>query len=530
MAGGIPDDAFKPIEGDDKKHASALRKQNKAERKQRDAGLRQLGLEGAPAADYGYLSDSMQLLASAPDDSLDDVRQKEAFYAELAQDDEYIKARLLADAWCAAFVWDKRPHPKSLPDGSVSTRPQNEGGTSTHASSPSLLMGEGAGGWGLPLTDLLYRHLERNPQAENLQTVRKKVVELTDRYGFFHWHVAFPDVFQVPDDLTGKSPSIAMGGDLEGGSAGWHGGFDVVLGNPPWERIKIQEKEWFAQRDPAIAGARIAAARRRMIAALTDSEPALLQAFAADKRKAEGESHFIRMSGRFPLCGRGDVNTYTVFAETNRMLIGGSGRVGMICPSGIATDSTTQYFFQDLVRMSSLVSLYDFENKEGLFPDVAPSMKFCLITMAGYNSSIGSTIFVFFATNTSQLEEDDRQVTLSASDVRLLNPNTMNCPIFQHKRDSEITLAIYRRIPILLLEGPHRNSWKYHFSVCLTCQTILRNSVRHGIYQIKALNSVTTTSYVAMNDTCHFMSPSCSTNTIIDTTLSLMFQRLQYSM
>ena len=75
----------------------------------------------------------MQLLASAPDDSLDDVRQKEEFYAELAQDDEYIKARLLADAWCAAFVWAKRQDTD------------------------------------LPLTDLLYRHLERDPQAENLQ-------------------------------------------------------------------------------------------------------------------------------------------------------------------------------------------------------------------------------------------------------------------------------------------------------------------------------------------------------------------------
>ena len=74
MADGIPDDAFKPIEGDYKKHASALRKQNKNERKQRDADVRQLGLEQAQAADYGYLSDSMQLLASASDDSLDDVR------------------------------------------------------------------------------------------------------------------------------------------------------------------------------------------------------------------------------------------------------------------------------------------------------------------------------------------------------------------------------------------------------------------------------------------------------------------------
>ena len=160
MAAGIPDDAFKPIEGDDKTVVSALRKQNKTERKQRDAGVRQLGLEQAPAADYGYLSDSMQLLASAPDDNLDDVRQKEEFYAALANDSEYIKARLLADSWCAAFVFERRQSDE------------------------------------LPLTDLIYRHLERDPQAQNLRTLREKVVALTDRYGFFHWHVAFPDVFR----------------------------------------------------------------------------------------------------------------------------------------------------------------------------------------------------------------------------------------------------------------------------------------------------------------------------------------------
>ena len=447
MQEGIPNDAFEPIEGDDKKQASALRKQNKNERKQRDAGLRQLGLEQAPAADYGYLSDSMQMLASAPDESLDDVRQKEAFYAELARDDEYIKARLLADAWCSAFVWQKRPHPKSLPDGSVSTRPQNEGGASTPASSPSLLMGEGAGGWELPLTDLLYRHLERDPQAENLQTVRKKVVELTDRYGFFHWHVAFSDVFQVPDDLE-----LA-----ENEAAGWNGGFDVVLGNPPWERIKIQEKEWFAQRDPAIAGARNAAERRRMIAALADTEPILLQAFAADKREAEGKSHFTRKSGRFPLCGRGDVNTYTVFAETARNLLNCGGRVGIILPTGIVTDDTTKFFLQDLMKTSSIVSLYDFENRKRVFPAVEGNIKFCLLTM----TNVPHTDITFGAQldEVSLLQDRRRQYTLSVEDIRAINPNTMNCPMFVSDHDASIVKYIHHTIPIAFREYDKCSPW-----------------------------------------------------------------------
>ena len=54
----------------------------------------------------------------------------------------------------------------------------------------------------------------------------------------------------------------------ENEQAGWSGGFDVVLGNPPWERIKLQEKEWFASRRPDIANAGNATQRRRMISAL----------------------------------------------------------------------------------------------------------------------------------------------------------------------------------------------------------------------------------------------------------------------
>jgi hypothetical protein len=73
-------------------------------------------------------------------------------------------------------------------------------------------------------------------------------------------------------------------------------------------------------------------------------------------------------SGRYPLCGRGDVNTYSIFAETMRAIVSARGRIGCIVPSGIATDDTTKFFFQDLMETGSLVSLFDFENREGLFP------------------------------------------------------------------------------------------------------------------------------------------------------------------
>src|SRR6201993_2112488 len=95
------------------------------------------------------------------------------------------------------------------------------------------------------------------------------------------------------------------------------GGFDVVLGNPPWERIKLQEQEFFAAREPEIVEAPNAAARSRLLKALKDAaagtrDRALYKEFEAAKRIAEATSVFARLPGdergRFPLSGRGDVN------------------------------------------------------------------------------------------------------------------------------------------------------------------------------------------------------------------------------
>jgi len=126
MAEGIPNEAFKAIKGDDKTTASALCKQNRGELKQRKADVRQMGLEQAPAADYRFLSSTVSDLAKSADDNLSDFQAKEELYAELANSPEYMIARLLADAWCAAFVWEKsRPYSPPSP-GPFPTRREGE--------------------------------------------------------------------------------------------------------------------------------------------------------------------------------------------------------------------------------------------------------------------------------------------------------------------------------------------------------------------------------------------------------------------
>ena len=115
----------------------------------------------------------------------------------------------------------------------------------------------------------------------------------------------------------------------------------------------------------------------RLIAKLKDAEPgtrerALYDEFEAARRSAEAASSFARVpgdeGGRFALTGRGDVNTYALFAELFANLVSSRGRAGVIVPTGIATDATTAPFFAALIEGKRLAKLIDFENRKRIFP------------------------------------------------------------------------------------------------------------------------------------------------------------------
>jgi hypothetical protein len=419
LAKGIPDEAFTPIEGDDKEICNRFKKVNKEEKK----GYRRLfAATTEPWERLGDLAASMAHLDVSPDDSIEAIREKERIYEAMVRSGGYLEGQFWADAWCAAFVWKK-------------TREFN-----------------------YPITEEVFRRIEHNPHTVD-PWMRDEIQRLAKQYQFFHWHLAFPDVFRVPP------PEQVP----ENEQAGWSGGFDVVLGNPPWERVKLQEKEWFAERSPEIANAPNAAARKRLIEALRADDPYLHSQFLDDSRKAEGESHLMRDSGRYPLCGRGDINVYTIFAEGMRNLLSPMGRVGCVLPTGIATDDTTKFFFQDVAEKKSLASLYSFENEEFVFPNVHHATRFCLFTIgSGVKPIVGAAEFVFFARQVDHLRESERHFTLSVEDITLLNPNTRTCPIFRSSHDAELTKAVYRRAPVLIREAQHHrpeeNPWGISFS------------------------------------------------------------------
>ena len=243
------------------------------------------------------------------------------------------------------------------------------------------------------------------------------------------------------------------------------GGFDCVIGNPPWERMKVQEREFFDVARPDIAAAVNAATRRKLTDKLEKDDPELFERYEAVKGAAERTLDYVRGSGRFEMTGKGDINTYSCFAELAYNIVSQKGRVGILTPTGIATDHTTRRFFAALVENKSLIGLYDFENRKKIFPDVDGRFKFCVLLFGGKGVKKKSADFVFFAHRMEDLADRQRHIKLTAEDFGRLNPNTRTCPIFRSRRDGEITKGIYKRVPVLVDKGRKEggNPWGIRF-------------------------------------------------------------------
>ncbi|MES2434124.1 MAG: N-6 DNA methylase [Pseudomonadota bacterium] len=401
---GIPDAAYKPLAGDDKATAKYYATANRTAKSGQGSfdftgGKSRLPAMRPLAADYtGF--------RALTEDSLDAIDAKSLRFASLRQGQTFHKYEMACDLYTAAFLLPKT-------QGEPTSR----------------------GARMVPTSEDVWQALDNGQVWGPL--IGRATIARTARA--LHWPLEFPDVFAK-------------------------GGFDVVLGNPPWERIKLQEQEFFAARAPAIANAANKAARERAITALRDAaegtpDRALFTEFQTAKRVAEATSEFVRTpaedGGRFPLTGRGDVNTYALFAEHFSRLTGPKGRAGVIVPTGIATDATTAPFFAALVANKRLSQLVDFENRAGLFPAVDSRMKFALLTL-GHNE--GTARFAFFLTDPSQLAEPERNFTLTPAQIAKLNPNTKTAPVFRSRMDAELTARIYDAAPVLVKDEQPKES------------------------------------------------------------------------
>jgi hypothetical protein len=257
----------------------------------RDAGpLPLFDLDGADAAVSATVGPRLSL-ACDPGDTIEQVRAKERLWLSLQQGEAPLTSwKAVSDLWCAEWFREKRS--------------------------------TGKGGTFNALVDELLERPAMLPRHVTSPLLREAAV-IAERERFFHWRLEFPEVFHD----TGGQPLAAPG-------------FDVVIGNPPWEMLR-------------------------------------------GERGASGDSaavtSFARGSGIYAWQGDGHANLYQLFLERAIALTRVGGRVALVLPSGLAIDHGCAPLRRALLDRTDIDTFISIENRDGLFP-IHRGLKFLLVT------------------------------------------------------------------------------------------------------------------------------------------------------
>ena len=294
-----------------------------------------------------------------PDDSLDQVRGKERTLAALESDDGPLaRWREAADLWCAAW----------LDEGIARDRRT----------------------FGALLDHVLRRGSALPPHTPEPLLAHARDVARSARV--FNWTMEFPEVFYGEDGVE-KDAS----------------GFDVVLGNPPWDVLHATEGR--------------------------DSERCL--------------TTYARGSGQYGLQGDGHANLYQLFFERSLRLLKPGGRCALILPSGFATDQGSGRLRRHLLERTSVDTFTIIDNRDGIFP-IHRSLKFLLLT---FNNS-GKTTTVPWRSGVRSAESldcvpdsgvDPSALPLPRSTVARVSGEGLELPDIRTAVDLEILVQDHRR-------------------------------------------------------------------------------------
>ena len=297
--------------------------------------------------------------------------------------------------------------------------------------------------------ELLARGPEEMDVADDAQFAElwREAQTIANREGFLHWEVAFPGVWHRWQESRPQ------------------GGFDAVIGNPPWDQIEQPEVEWFASRDEEIALAETGARRKALIKKQKEAGDKLVLEYETVRNQARAMRELIRSSDGYPLLSGGRINLYSLFVERAMGLIKPNGFVGLLTPSGIYADKTAARFFKSVSTSGRVGGLFDFENKKIFFKDIHASFKFCALILGGEERRFDQTECAFFLHDTKTVHDEDRCFPLTPDDFARVNPNTGTAPVFRRRRDADITRGIYERHPVMVDRSgcKERRVWPVRF-------------------------------------------------------------------
>ena len=222
-----------------------------------------------------------------------------------------------------------------------------------------------------------------------------------------------------------------------------------MVGNPPWERMKLQQVEWFADRDSKIALQQLASERKRMIEELQRHNSSLDREFKQANERALSALRMTKHCGSYPYFSKGDVNLYSLFVERAMSLVNTHGLVGLLTPIGIATDKTAASFFADRINSKSVKAFFAFENKRGwLFPDIHREEQPSVFVFTRSTNQFEILQYAVRIKSWEEFNDSNRRFPMSTKMLKRVNPNSKTAPLFRNRKDTELVFAIYSRLPV----------------------------------------------------------------------------------
>lgn len=432
---GVPD---KALTAEDKDTLKALKKMNQEAIKavsgnsgnEPSLGLENtFGIEKMTASQIG-LADKVRFINHLPENTLEEEIIKQERWKDLMTSARVDCLRRACDIYTYAFYHTVK----------ADELYKDKGGTNKELDLEAEV----------PYTKTVMRALQEIEAMEDLEKgeplptyyrqlsadFKTEVSRMADEQRFFHWCVEFPEVFAA------------------------NKGFDVMCGNPPWDKLQMEEEKWFAGKDEDIVKAANQAERKERIAKLQTSAPNLYEEFTIACNALTSQSNFVKNSGRFPLTAVGKLELSSLFAEL--CLSFSKEAWGLVLPTGIAVNDSNKNFFSELIDENRLISLYDFENREKLF-EIDSRFKFCLITAGKAQTEPRTVSGGFYLTRIDHLLDPRRIYTLRTDDFARFNPNTKTCPVFRTSRDAELNAKIYRNSTIIFNENTNSNPWEIKF-------------------------------------------------------------------
>ncbi|WP_455590745.1 Eco57I restriction-modification methylase domain-containing protein [Bacteroides sp.] len=215
--------------------------------------------------------------------------------------------------------------------------------------------------------------------------------------------------------------------------------YDIILGNPPWEKIRFEEKKFYALYTSDISNNYFKATRKDKITELSENNVPLA-IFSKDfQYEIEKTKKNLKESSFFNLSSNGELNTYALFTEAAMKLRNNRGVAGLILKSAIITSQVNRKLFNSLCEGKMILSIYDFINKKKIF-DIDSRERFCFLIIG--NTHLEGFNIAMNLTDIREIESSNMDINLAYKSLKSLNPLTGMLPNFTSKEDANFLLKI----------------------------------------------------------------------------------------